>query len=45
MRVTGLYSKPERSAEPCQIVLDKYFGNVKRFANEVLPTAIWHAGC
>jgi hypothetical protein len=26
-------------------VLDKYFGNVKRFANEVLPTAIWHAGC
>jgi hypothetical protein len=26
-------------------VLDKYFGNVKRFANEVLPAAIWHAGC
>jgi len=45
MARAGEYESAERSADPCQKVLDKYFGNVKCFANGVLPVAIWHAGC
>jgi hypothetical protein len=39
------YPKPMRNADPCQIVLDKYFGKVKYFPNGEPPAVIWHAGC
>jgi hypothetical protein len=38
------YPKLMRNADPCQIVLDKYFVKVKYFPNGEPPAVIWHAG-
>ena len=45
MTKTPTYPSGVRSADPCQINLDNYYGKVNYSPNGKFPAAMWHAGC
>ena len=42
---TPAYPTVLRSADPCQIILDNYYGKVNYSPNGKFPAAMRHAGC